>query len=66
MPLKPCRDCGQPISSHSKACHYCGCPTSPVQEFGASLQNLGASVASVGCGILVLLGCVLLLVALTR
>lgn len=66
MALKPCRDCGQRISTHSKACRYCGCPTSPVQEFGKSLEDFGKSMVSMGCAIFLLLGCVLLLVMLTR
>jgi hypothetical protein len=41
--LKPCKECGQPVSTAAKACPHCGAPTAhgAMGELGSGLQSCG-------------------------
>jgi hypothetical protein len=58
-----CPECGHIISVHAKACPHCGRPKMPI---AMGLQDFGKNAMGVGCGLIMLLACVLVLVALTR
>ena len=52
MNVKPCRDCGKPVSSKASACPHCG---SKSFDIAHAVGRFGIDFKQLGCALLMLL-----------